>query len=112
METVVLKERPELKERINRVSSYRKHKAFLVHADTVTPTGTYWDGGSRAAYYHVPAQGAVVPLEQPTAPPQFGGAEPEPFLIPRGDCVVRLTVFRGKPGVATVFVAPNEEAKP
>ena len=103
METITLKEYPEIKAVIQRVGSYRKLKAFLSITDRVTPHGTYWDGGSRSCYFHIRKDGVVHVVPAPTAPPQFGGGEPQRFNIPAGDYVVCTGTFRGKTAFAHVY---------
>ena len=104
--TVKLKERPDIA-RIIRAAlpKYRKHTATLYeHHTEVTPTGTYWDGGSVTTYYHVTQRGSVRHVPAPSAPPQFGGGEIKTFAIPHSDAVVSAGTFRGKPSFATVYL--------
>lgn len=104
--TINLRERPDIAKIIKRAfPKYRKQKATLIeHRAEVTPTGTYWDGGSVTHYVHVTQHGAVRRVPAPTAPPQFGGGEVKTFNIPHFDAVVSCGTFCGKPSYATVYL--------
>lgn len=85
--------------------AYRKHKASLNVADTMTLSGTYWDGGSRSTYTAVDiATGRASTAEQ-FAPPQFNGPSAAPRVaIPDGIAIVETGTFCGKPATARVTV--------
>ena len=102
-ETITLKDNPIYLNAVRNVANYRKHKALLTITDRVTPTGTYWDGGSRSAYTHVTKNGAVRPLPTPVAPKQFGGSDPVTFNIPIGDYVIVTGTFCGKTATAHIY---------
>lgn len=104
MQTITLKDYPQLRDVVRLVSSgYRKHKAFLTDTDTVTPSDTYWSGGSVRSYYCV-NNGSVSRVPAPTAPPQFnGGKYADPFAIPPGGYVVSIGSFCGKTAIAHIY---------
>ena len=106
--SIKLKDYPEFRDVVRAVSpGYRKHGALLTHTDTVTPNGTYWDGGTISHYYCFD-HGRVYPVPAPTAPPQFGGGKPEAFKIPPGAFVVSVGTFCGKPATAHIYTRKDK----
>lgn len=103
LNTITLKEHPELLRIVRKVSpKYRKHKAFLSEASSITNHGSYWDGGSRKSVWLVNSQGFVSAVPGPTAPSQFGGGGSITTPLPRGSYAVEVGVFRGKTATATI----------
>jgi hypothetical protein len=101
---IILKEYPELHTAIKKaLPRYKKQKAILVFADSVTPNDTCWDGGSRSGYAVYNLDGSFISgIDAPSAPVQFGGSSPKPHTIAPNTMVLKTGTFRGKP--ATVFV--------
>jgi len=117
--TLDLKAAPEVLRVIRAVDpSYRKHKAILRVCDSVTLSGTYWDGGSRSC---IPAQWliryyAAVNLStgrSKGAPQyQFGGPRNAPRVsIPEGLAIVQTGIFCGKTATAFIYLNPANAAK-
>lgn len=110
-ETYVLKDVPSLKALINVALPYRKTKAFVTLADTVTLSGTYWDGGSRSTYTAVNIATLRVATAKQYNPPQFGGPTMAPKVeLPPGVAIVEHGTFCGKPSTARVYVRPQDLA--
>lgn len=113
MHRVTLKTAPELARLIKAAApDYRKREAVLMARDTVTISGTYWDGGSRSTYHAVD----LATLRQLPAPqynpPQFGGPATDPTVnIPEGAAIVCTGIFQGKPATARVYINPANMAK-
>lgn len=86
-----------------RAYKYRKHDVIISNYPEVELTGGFWDGGSRSSYslYTPPASIRALPVSR--NPPQFGGAAPRTFEIPRGSYVVEGGTFRGKPAHLHIF---------
>jgi hypothetical protein len=93
-------------------SKYKKHKAILVVSESVTLSGTYWDGGSRSSYCAVNLETLRVGPAPQYNPPQFGGPRSDPKCdIPVGVVIVKLGTFCGKQATATLYVHPENVAK-
>jgi hypothetical protein len=108
METVELKDRPDIARLVKAIS--KKRKAFLRRQDAVVLDGTYWDGGSRSDYYlvHI-ASGQIKELPH-SAPPQFGGVTAaKTVAIEPGYAVVEAGTFCGKPATPTVFLRHDQQ---
>ena len=86
-----------------RAFRYRRHDIIIMDCDSVELSGGYWDGGSRSWYAIYTPPTTIHTLRYPKTPPQFGGADPEPFEIPRGSYVVEGGIFRGKGAHLTIF---------
>lgn len=108
-----LSEHPEVLRIIRAVDpKYRKHKAIIVVTETVSISGTYWDGGSRSSYAAVNMKTLVVGNAPSYNPPQFGGPQAAPRTkIPEGAAIVQVGVFCGKTATATVYISPANAAK-
>jgi hypothetical protein len=106
METVTLKDRPDLLKIIRAVDpKFRKQKAFLHHRNEVTLSGTYWDGGSRSSYFLVNLDTGYVKPAAHYAPPQYGGPRQDPVQkIEAGFAVVEMGIFCGKPATPSIYL--------
>lgn len=111
--TVDLKTAPEIIRVIRAVDpSYRKHKAILRVCESVTLSGTYWDGGSRSSYAAVDLLTGRNKGAPQYNPPQFGGPKTDPCVsIPEGVAIVQTGVFCGKTATAFVYLNPANAAK-
>ena len=109
MQTVELKQAPELARIIRAVdSTYRKKNAFMRAQSECSLHGTYWDGGSRTTYTAVNLATLQTGAAEQYAPPQFGGPAQAPTVsIPDGVAIVATGVFCGKSATATVYVNPR-----
>lgn len=108
--TIKLADYPEIKALVQAADpKYKKHSATVWVAETVTLSGTYWDGGSRSTYAAVNiATKRVGPAPQ-YDPPQFGGPRQPPKVeLPRGAVIIETGFFCGKPRTATVYVRPED----
>ena len=82
----------------------RKRKLSIYTCESVTLSGTYWDGGSRSSYTGIRCS---LP-SMSTSPPQFGGDKTPPTVeIGNGKMVLENGVFCGKPNV-TLWVHPDD----
>ena len=111
--TIELKNHPEIKRVVlAALPNYKKHKAFVHVAETVSLSGTYWDSGSRSTYTAVRlADGYSLGAPQ-YAPPQFGGPRETPVVeIPSGVVIVETGIFCGKPATASVTISPVDATK-
>lgn len=104
--TVKIKDYPILADALKRaIRDYRKQSAIIIKANSVTPHGTYWDGGSRSSYMAFTLFGKPVEyVPAPNAPAQFGGTEPAPYPIADHVMVLETGVFRGKPSTVTIYL--------
>ena len=103
---IILKEYPALHTAIKKaLPRYKKHKAILVFADTITPNDTYWDGGSRSGYAVYNRDGKFISgIDAPGAPPQFGGSKPIPHKIAPDTMVLKTGTFRGKQAIVFIYL--------
>lgn len=110
---IKLSDNPEMK-RIVRAAfpSYKKHEVALSFAETVTISGTYWDGGSRSTYIAVEIN-TLRTLGAPHYNPlQFGGPKENPKVeIPAGVAILEGGTFCGKPATVHVFLRPDDAPK-
>lgn len=108
-----LKAAPEVLRVIRAVDpSYRKHKAILRVCESVTLSGTYWDGGSRSTYTAVNLSTGRNSGAPQYDPPQFGGPRTDPRVsIPEGVAIVQTGIFCGKTATAFVYLNPANAAK-
>lgn len=102
-ETLTIKDDPRLA-RIARALGYRKRHARVAFVPSLTPSGQYWDGGSRT-WYALFNWESGNPLSS-TVPnegrfPCFRESE---FQIPPGACVAATGVFRGKAATLCLYV--------
>jgi hypothetical protein len=106
METITLKDRPDLQKIVKMVDpKCRKAKAFLHRRNEVALSGTYWDGGSRSSYYLVNLATNEVTAAGRDAPVQFGGPRVDPVQkIEVGFAVVELGTFCGKPATPAIYL--------
>ena len=85
--------------------SYRKQKAIVVIADSVSLFGTYWDGGSRNSYTFINMDTRTLKFGEQYAPAQFGGPKETPEIVLNpGTICVSTGVFCGKKATATVYL--------
>ena len=113
MQTVMLKQHPEILRVIRAADpTYKKTKAFVFTRESVTLSGTYWDGGSRSTYTAVELATGRNKGAPQYAPPQFGGPRQSPEVqIPHDVAIVETGVFCGKTATATVYVHPVNMAR-
>lgn len=106
METITLKDRPDLQKIVKMVDGKcRKAKAFLHRRNEVTLSGTYWDSGSRSQYYLVNLNSGTVTPCASFAPVQFGGPrEDRVQKIEPGFAVVETGTFCGKPATPSIYL--------
>jgi hypothetical protein len=106
MDKYVLKQHPDLRQIVEAACPrYRKHHAYVVVADRVTLSGTFWDDGSRSTYVAVDLLSRRVKSAPQYDPPQFGGPRETPVVtLPENVVIVEVGVFRGKQATATVYV--------
>ena len=83
--------------------NYRKKSASVSELESVTCSGTYWDGGSIRSYYTVNSNGEVNPIITPSAPPQFGGSAVPTVTVPKNGWIVSTGVFCGKTATAFIY---------
>ena len=86
----------------------KKHKAVICTTDSVTPIGTYWDGGSINDYvaFNIDTKtSSAVPA--PTAPIQFGGGKPKAYALTDNVIVVKFGTFCGRTAAPTIYATPN-----
>jgi hypothetical protein len=110
METVTLKDRPDLLKIIKAVDpKFRKHRAFLHVRNEVSMHGTFWDEGSRSSYFLVnTATGSVTAMPH-HAPPQFGGPRETPtYKLAPGQAMVEMGVFCGRPTTPGIYLPTAE----
>jgi hypothetical protein len=92
--------------------SYRKTRAYLHVSESVSLSGTYWDGGSRSTYTAVDLATGRSKGAPQYDPPQFGGPRAAPVVvIPEGVAIVETGVFCGKTANASVYINPVNAAK-
>jgi hypothetical protein len=103
---VKLKDLPLLAKALSPFS--RKRSAIICEADSVTCSGTYWDGGSISRYVHLSRGGYIKHISAPSAPPQFGGAEAPHVEIRQGHIIVKLGTTAGKPSYPVVFIREED----
>jgi len=89
---------PKIDAIIKRVNNRnRKQSATVYEQDSLTPNGTYWDGGSIAGYVCASIAGfSYHPISAPTAPSQFGGGDAKEFTITDDVIVIRFGVLQGR----------------
>jgi len=111
--TLDLKAAPEVLRVIRAADpSYRKHKTILRVCDSVTLSGTYWDGGSRSSYTAVDLATGRSKGAPQYDPPQFGGPSTAPRVsIPEGVAIVQTGIFCGKTATAFIYLNPANAAK-
>ena len=109
-QTVKLSSSPEIARLIRAIDpSYKKHNATVWVRDTVTLSGTYWDGGSRNTYHAINIRTRQVGAAPQYNPPQFGGPVEDPTVpVPAGAAIVRTGVFCGKTATAVVYLNPAD----
>jgi hypothetical protein len=110
---VQLKEHPELKAIVLAAfPSYKKHQAIIHTADSVSLSGTYWDGGSRSTYVAVDLETRRSKGAPQYNPPQFGGPKVVPEVsLPNGIVIVEGGTFCGKTATVTIFIRPDNMTK-
>lgn len=92
--------------------TYRKHRAYLHVQESVSLSGTYWDGGSLSTYTAVDLATGRSKGAPQYNPPQFGGPKVDPLVnIPEGVAIVETGVFCGKTANASVYLHPANAAK-
>ncbi len=106
MMTVKLADHLDVRDMIRAADpAYRKTSARIHVTDSVTLSGTYWDGGSRDTYTAVNLSTRRAISAPQYDPPQAGGPQAAPTVtLPAGVAIVRTGVFCGKPATATVYV--------
>lgn len=109
-QAVKLSDSPEIARLIRAVDpTYKKHNASVWVCDTVTLSGTYWDGGSRNTYHAINIHTRKVGAAPQYNPPQFGGpSEDLTVLVPAGAAIVRTGIFCGKTATAAVYLNPAD----
>jgi hypothetical protein len=113
MQTLTLKDNPELKTIIKAAfPDYRKQNCFVHVSTECTLSGTYWDGGSRSTYVAVNLSTKRSAGAPQYDPPQFGGPQRDPkCAIPAGIAIVKSGTFCGKTAIAQIFIHPDNVAK-
>lgn len=113
MHTITLKTAPEALRLIRAADpSYRKTKARIFVGETVTLSGTYWDGGSRSTYTAVDLATGRSKGAPQYNPPQFGGPRVDPCVqLPEGVCIIETGVFCGNTATANIYLHPANVAK-
>jgi len=108
-----LKDHQEIKRLILAADrSYKKHDASFRSVESVTLSGTYWDGGSRSTYHAVRLSDGYCLGAPQYNPPQFGGPQTDPHVeIPQGVAIVETGTFCGKTATACVYCNPSDVAK-
>jgi|GEM_PF-2620436 len=94
--------------------AYAKHSILLAVTDSVTLSGRYWSGGSRATYTglskefggYAGGQGWRPARQFPgqVAPPFGPGGDSETVTLSDTYCVVESGVFCGRPATAHLFI--------
>lgn len=97
---------------ILRAINYRKRKAYIVLAERMSYSGTFWDGGSRNEYTAVNLDNFISVNGPQFAPPQFGGPNEVQFDIPIGVAIIQHGIFCGKPATAFIHINPNGQSIP
>ena len=93
---------------------YRKHKAIVAVTSHVTPDGGCWDGGTRYGYLIVNINTrATRSMMAPSAPVQFGGANPRDCQheLADNEIVLKMGVFCGKTATITIYSTPETLTK-
>jgi hypothetical protein len=113
LQKVKLKEAPEVQAIVRAAfPSYKKHDAYLTVAESVSLSGTYWDGGSRSEYVAVDLASKRSQGAPHYNPPQFGGPRTSPVVpLPIGVVIVQGGTFCGKQATAILSVHPENMAK-
>jgi hypothetical protein len=113
MQVVRLQDNPEIAKVIRAAfPSYKKRDAWVSVAESVTLSGTYWDGGSRATYVAVDLVTQRSLGAPRYDPPQFGGPRTAPTVaLLNGVVIVGGGVSCGKPATAHLWVRPDNVAK-
>lgn len=96
---------------ISKAVGYTGRKINMKAKETVTISGTAWDGGSRDTYFVLRlSNGDTLPVPRMN-PSAFGGPAEDPVINLQDDvCVVRHSIFCGKDMGLTIFVHPNNMA--
>jgi hypothetical protein len=76
----------------------------LGEGSTMELNGGYWDGGSRSCYHGMTKSGAIVGLNYPTTPREFGGGDAPKMAMHAGVAIVKGGVFCGKDAHLTIYV--------
>jgi len=89
--------------------SYRGRKFQFRATETVTLTGTYWDGGSRSEYGGVNLSNFRAANLPQFDPPEFGGPASAPKIdIRPGMAVVEHSISAGRDTGITFYIHPSD----
>jgi len=84
----------------------RRRNGTLVVVDAghaVQCSGTYWDSGSRADWFHVSRQLATRDIACPLNPPQFGGGDAPEVAVSDAVAVMRAGTSCGKAAFPVIY---------
>jgi len=94
---------------IMRAVGSRKRTAWITPSESVSYSGTFWDGGSRSEYTAIDLETGRAVSGVRFNPPMFGGPNETPVVpVPQGVVIVRHGVCMGKPATPHIFVHPSD----
>jgi hypothetical protein len=92
---------------------YQGRKVRLETRETITLSGTYWDGGSRSSYFLAPLDGSAAPVGCGTDHPVFDrrGIEGQTYPIPEGYLGLERVISCGKDLGVRLLMHPRDIAR-